>query len=119
MSEQVEHISSAPARGKLPPALTRLAFLGLAFLVPVVSWHAMAAAAALAFLFSIFILPQIVEVSADRPSFDSSLRNGTAAYALSVLLLILLYHQDSRVIAAVWAMMAVGGGVGIAADEFG
>jgi len=119
MSEHVEHISSAPAQGKLPPTLTRLAFLGLAFLLPVVSWQAMAAAAALAFLFSIFILPQIVEVSADRPSFAASLRNGTAAYALSVLLLILLYHQDRRVIAAVWAMMAVGGGVGTAADEFG
>ena len=115
MREQAEGISSATARGKLPQALTRLALLGLAFLLPVVSWQAMAASAALAVLFSLFILPRVAEDSAARPSL--SLRNGTSAYALSVLLLILLYHQDSRVIAAVWAMMAVGSGLGAAADK--
>jgi len=107
----------SPSSDKQSQILARLALLGLAFLLPVLAWGVMAAAAALALLFSFLILPEVAEESQHGRTLATNLLEGTGAYALSVLLLILIFHRDLSVVAAVWAMLAVGSGVRAVADE--
>src|SRR5437763_368597 len=115
MKDQVGYHS--PSHGTESQALARWVILALAFLLPVVGWAVTVAGVLLALLFSLFVLPRLVYDSGHSVSLGSSLLDGTAASALSVLLLILLYHRDVPVVAAVWAMMAAGGGTASWADR--
>jgi uncharacterized protein (TIGR00297 family) len=115
MQDQVGYHS--PPDGKETQALARLALLALVFLLPVLGWAGTVAGVLLALLFSLFVLPRLVYDSGRSVSLTSNLLERTAAYALSVLLLTLLYRQDLRVVAAVWAMMAAGGGVAAWVDR--
>ncbi|HUI44285.1 MAG TPA: DUF92 domain-containing protein [Terriglobia bacterium] len=113
--------SSAPpaARAPLFPLgrIVQVSTLALAFLLPSLTWLDTAGAALLALLFNLFILPQLdVDRSTDFLAQDSTAaaareHGGTAGlilYPVSVLLLILSYRRHLDIVAAAWALMALG-----------
>lgn len=97
-----------PDSGKANQAMSRWALLGLVLLLPVLGWAAAVITVLLALLFSLFVLPRLVPDSEWEVSPSSNLLEGSAANAISVLLLTLVYCRNLRAVAAVWAMMVVG-----------
>jgi len=94
--------------------IVQIAMLGLALLLPVVTWAQAAGCVLLALLFSHFILPW-----PDRRG-SARARVSIASYLASVLLLILLYRHSLYVAAAVWAIVALGDSLaGIAGETLG
>jgi len=110
----------------MPRRVLLLSLLALALLLPFVTWPQAALGAFLAFLFIRYLLPQ----------FDLDLRRGPAAasftgsvddegnawtglllYLISVLGLILIFRHHLDVVAAAWALMAVGDGSAAVAGQ--
>ena len=96
--------------------------LGFAFLLPFLTWPQAAGAAILALLFNLFILPRLQVDLAKRPaglgvSPAAGVWTGIVLYPLSVLALILLFRHSMYVVAAVWAIMALGDGMASVAGE--
>jgi uncharacterized protein (TIGR00297 family) len=92
--------------------LVHISMLGFAFLLPFLTWLEAAGAALLALLFNLFILPRLdVDLrKRTRDAVSSDVWTGIVIYPLSVLLLVLLYRNQMEIVAAVWAIMALGDG---------
>ncbi len=95
-----------------------------AFLLPFLTWRQAAGAALLALLFNVFILPRLdVDLAqhlggtAAGPAGSLSVWTGIILYPISVLLLILIYRRSLEVVAAVWAIMALGDGLASVAGQ--
>jgi uncharacterized protein (TIGR00297 family) len=86
--------------------------LGFAFLLPFLTWLQAAGAAMLALLFNLFVLPRLdLDLRKRiRGGVSGDVWTGIVIYPLSVLLLILFYRQHMEIVAAVWAIMALGDG---------
>ena len=96
--------------------------LGFAFLLPFLTWPQAAGAAILALLFNLFILPRLQVDLVKRPasagaSPAAGIWTGIVLYPLSVLALILLFRHKMHVVAAVWAILALGDGMASVAGE--
>lgn len=105
--------------------------LVFAFLLPSLTWVQAAGCALLALLFNLLLLPRLGVDLRKRPwAVESapaderletgarSLWTGIILYPVSVLALILLYRHSLHVVAAVWAIMALGDGMASVAGEF-
>ena len=102
--------------------IVHMSMLGFAFLLPFLTWPEAAGAALLAQLFNLLILPRLevdlrkrpgsAGVSTAAPAIEAggSVWTGIVLYPISVLALILLYRHSVHVVAAVWAIMALGDG---------
>lgn len=93
--------------------LVHMSMLGFAFLLPFLTWAQAAGAALLALLFNLVLLPKL-DVDLRKRSEDdasSGVWTGIVVYPVSVLVLILLYRSNMGVVAAVWAIMALGDGM--------
>ena len=121
-------------RGKaLAPArrILQVSLLGLAFLLPFISWRQAAGCVVLALVFVLLVGPHLGEdfgggtelsTSSDRtlvPEAEAGAAlklapgvghpgSGIALYLFSVLALVLIYRHSLRVVAAVWAIVALG-----------
>ncbi len=97
--------------------LVHVSMLGFAFLLPFLTWVQAAVAAMLALLFNLFILPRLdIDLRKRvRGGVSDDVWTGIVIYPLSVLLLILFYRQHMEIVAAVWAIMALGDGAAGAA----
>jgi uncharacterized protein (TIGR00297 family) len=86
--------------------------LGFAFLLPFLTWAEAAGAALLALAFNLFVLPRLdIDLrKRTRDTFSSDVKTGILIYPLSVLALILFYRHSMQIVAAVWAIMALGDG---------
>lgn len=96
--------------------------LAFAFLLPFLTWVQAAGAALFALFFNLVILPRLeldlgklgsVAEGESRPVQWT----GIIAYPVSVLVLILLFGRRMEVVAAVWAIMALGDGLASVAGE--
>lgn len=109
--------------------IVHISMLGFAFLLPFLTWLEAAGAAVLALGFNLFILPKLgpklgidlrksPEGGADRAG-ASDVWTGVILYPVAVLLLILIYRNSMHIVAAVWAILALGDGVaGVAGPAF-
>jgi uncharacterized protein (TIGR00297 family) len=96
--------------------LVRFATVGFAFLLPFLTWPEAAGCALLALLFYAHILPQLepglAEVRAEtNRGWMGRLGTPGALYAISLVALILIFRHQMGVVAAAWAILAVGGGM--------
>lgn len=94
-----------------------MAMLGFAFLLPFLTWLEAAGAAVLALGFNLLILPKLGADLRKRPEATAAagagageIWTGIILYPVSVLLLILIYRRSMHVVAAVWAILALGDG---------
>ncbi len=124
-----------------------MSMLIFAFLLPFLTWPEAAGCALLALLFNLFILPRLEvdlskrrtvaaglspSIAAGAESLASARANtevrshmarweniwtGIVIYPISVLALILLYRRSMHIVAAVWAIMALGDGLASVAAE--
>jgi len=114
--------------------LVHISMLGFAFLLPFLTWVQAAGAAVLALMFNVFILPSLeLDLRKRPPSVGAPLVGALEAsghiapptdtwtgiifYPLSVLALILVYRHSLAVVAAVWAIMALGDGMASVVGE--
>lgn len=97
--------------------------LAFAFLLPFLTWVQAAGAALLALFFNLVVLPRM-ELDLGKHTAVAEGEGqpvawaGIVAYPVSVLLLILLYGRHMEVVAAVWAIMALGDGLASVAGEW-
>lgn len=109
-----------PGAERRPMISTRkvvhISMLAFAFLLPFLTWGEAAGAALLALSFNLFVLPRLgVDLrkrsvaGAGEPG--ATLWTGIFAYPISVLVLILLFGRRMEVVAAAWAIMALGDGL--------
>lgn len=90
--------------------IAQISMLGLAFLLPFLTWIQAAGAAVLMLLFNLYILPQIAAAYVSPE---------LVIYPLSVPMLILLYRNHIAVVAGVWAIVALGdGAAGVAGNAW-
>jgi uncharacterized protein (TIGR00297 family) len=113
------------------PRIIQVSMLGLALLFPDVTWPQAAGCALLALLFSLFILPWLdagcgvrgsgfaEATRRDAIGFEADARAlaGVIIYSGSILLLILIYRHSLYVVAAVWAITALGDGLAGVASQ--
>jgi uncharacterized protein (TIGR00297 family) len=101
--------------------IVHMSMLAFAFLLPFLTWTQAAGAAILALLFNLLILPRLQVDFAKRPEEAGGPVAGTwtgiVLYPLSVLALIVLFRRSMHVVAAVWAIMALGDGMASVAGE--
>ena len=114
--------------------IVHMSMLGFAFLLPFLTWLQAAGAAVLALLFNLLILPRLeVDLGkrlgsaslASASASESSARDGPrpsiwtgiVLYPISVLTLILLFRREMHIVAAVWAIMALGDGLASVVGE--
>jgi len=112
---------------RLMPRRTLLSsLLGLALLLPLVTWPQAAFGALLAALLIRYLLPQLdldlaknlpAEALLERPAIQMSGWTGLNLYPLSVLTLILIFRHHLEVAAAAWALMALGDGAAAVAGQ--
>jgi len=114
-----------------PQRILQASLLGLAFLLPFISWQQAAGCVGLALLFVLLIGPHLGEDSgggAGHPADSdwtlgsnaeagAALKlapgvghpgSGIALYLISLLAVVLIYRHSLHVVAAVWAIMALG-----------
>lgn len=92
--------------------LVHVAMVAWAFLLRVLSWPEAAALALAALLFNYFVLPRVGGRSIVRPDdVARGMAAGILFYPLAVLLLILCFRSRLDIVAAAWAILAVGDGV--------
>jgi uncharacterized protein (TIGR00297 family) len=101
--------------------IVHITMVGWAFLLRVLTWPQAAALAGTALLFNLFVLPRIGGRALFRPEdVRRGLPAGILYYPISVLLLILVFRERLDIIAAAWAILAVGDGVAtLAGQRFG
>ena len=87
--------------------------LVFAFLLPYLTWTQAAGCALMALLFNVVILPRLgADLSKGPPSEShADTWTGIMLYPISVLVLILLYRHHLHIVAATWAIMALGDGM--------
>ncbi len=95
--------------------VVHISMLSFAFLLPFLTWEEAAGAALLALAFNLFILPRLGLNLGKRTAvkagiLDAEYWTGILAYPISVLALILFFGRRMEVVAAVWAIMALGDG---------
>ena len=92
--------------------IVHTSMLIFAFLLPYLSWRQAAGCALLALLFNVVVLPRMGADLRKTPAgaSGSGVWTGIIIYPISVLALILLYRHDLHIVAAVWAIMALGDG---------
>ena len=90
-----------------------MSMLSFAFLLPFLTWVQAAGCALLALLFNVVVLPRLEVDLRKRPGRESEagMWTGIVIYPVSVLALILFYRHNMHVVAAVWAIMALGDGM--------
>ena len=90
-----------------------MSMLVLAFLLPFLTWVQAAGCALLALSFNVFILPYLdVDHRATGPSVSRRMNRWLIdLYPVSVLVLILVYRHHMEIVAAAWAIMALGDGM--------
>ncbi len=112
--------STFPDAERRPMISTRkvvhISMLAFAFLLPFLSWGEAAGAALLALSFNLVVLPRLGVDLRKRTAGEASepqptLWTGILAYPISVLALVLLFGRRMEVVAAAWAMMALGDGL--------
>jgi uncharacterized protein (TIGR00297 family) len=96
--------------------VVHISMLSFAFLLPFLTWGEAAGAALLALCFNLFVLPRLgVDLRkrsvAEAAEPGATLWTGILAYPISVLVLILLFGRRMEVVAAAWAIMALGDGL--------
>ena len=115
-----------PGVGRRPIISTRkivhISMLAFAFLLPFLSWVQAAGAALFALFFNLVILPRLeLDLGKQGAVAEGESRpvqwTGIVAYPVSVLLLILLFGRRMEVVAAVWAILALGDGLASVAGE--
>ncbi len=97
-----------------------MSMLVFAFLLPFLTWPQAVGCAVLALLFNIFLLPRLEVDFGKRPGREreaDSPWTGIILYPVSVLLLILFYRRSMQIVAAVWAIMALGDGLASVVGE--
>ena len=92
--------------------IVHMSMLIFAFLLPYLTWRQAAGCALLALLFNVVVLPRMGADLRKTPAgaSGSGVWTGIIIYPISVLALILLYRHDLHIVAAVWAIMALGDG---------
>ncbi len=90
--------------------------LAFALLLPFLTWLEAAGAALLALAFNLLVLPRLgvdlgKRTGAGGVGPSASLWTGIVAYPLSVLALVLFFGRRMEVVAAAWAIMALGDGL--------
>jgi uncharacterized protein (TIGR00297 family) len=97
--------------------MVHVSMAGFALLLRWIPWWAGALTAMTALLFNVLILPRFFGNSLMRPEErKGGVRTGVAFYALSVLILILVFRHHLEVVACAWGILAFGDG---AATLFG
>lgn len=92
--------------------LLHMTMVSFALLLRFLTWWQAALCAVAAFLFNLLVLPRIGGASLNRP--DDAARGyprGILFYPLSVLLLILAFPRRPDIVAAAWAILALGDGL--------
>ena len=92
--------------------IVHMSMLIFAFLLPYLTWRQAAGCALLALLFNVVILPRLGADLRKTPASTpgAGVWTGIVIYPISVLALILLYRHDLHIVAATWAIMALGDG---------
>jgi uncharacterized protein (TIGR00297 family) len=92
--------------------IVHMSMLIFAFLLPYLNWKQAAGCALLALLFNVVILPRLGADLRKTPASapGAGVWTGIVIYPISVLALILLYRHDLHIVAATWAIMALGDG---------
>ena len=97
--------------------LVHVTMAGFALLLRWIPWWAASLLALAALLFNVLLLPRLAGESLMRPGeMKRVLRTGVAFYALSVLILVLVFRHHLEVAACAWGILAFGDG---AATLFG
>jgi uncharacterized protein (TIGR00297 family) len=113
-------ISELPSSGTIAHApllstrkIVHMSMLSFAFLLPYLTWTQAAGCALLALLFNLAVLPRLDVDLRKSPvgAPGAGVWTGIVIYPLSVLALILLYRHNLHIVAAVWAIMALGDGM--------
>ena len=93
--------------------IVHISMLSFAFLLPYLTWTQAAGCALLALLFNVVVLPRLgADLSKDPTGASGAgVWTGIVIYPVSVLALILLYRHDLHIVAATWAIMALGDGM--------
>jgi uncharacterized protein (TIGR00297 family) len=110
-------ISSSVSVPRAPLLATRkivhISMLIFAFLLPYLTWRQAVGCALLALLFNLVILPRLQVDLRKSPAHapGDGVWTGIVIYPLSVLALIILYRGALHVVAAAWAIMALGDGM--------
>ena len=99
--------------------IVHMSMLIFAFLLPFLTWRQAAGLAVMALAFNVFMLPRLEVDLRKRPtdSAGASVWTGIVIYPISVLLLILFYRHRMHIVAAVWAIMALGDGFATVAGQ--
>ena len=102
--------------------IIHISMLSFALLLPFLTWVETAGMALLALAFNLFVLPRLEldlgkQVAAAEGESRPLAWTGIVAYPFSVLVLILLFGRRMEVVAAVWAIMALGDGFASVAGE--
>jgi uncharacterized protein (TIGR00297 family) len=97
-------------RGEAARKALHIAMAGFALLLPRISWGAALAAAGLACLFNVFVLPRATPFFLRREEGERGFSLGIALYPLVVLFLLLLFRRNLPVAAAGWGYLAFGDG---------
>jgi len=99
--------------------LVHMSMLIFAFLLPFLTWVEAAGCAVLALIFNVLILPHLEVDLGKHPGSgaEGKIWTGIVIYPISVLALILFYRHSLNIVAAVWAIMALGDGVASIAGE--
>lgn len=102
--------------------IVHVSMLGFAFLLPFLTWVEAAGCAVLALVFNLIVLPRLDVDLRKRTAagLDADVRTGIVIYPLSVLGLVLFYPHHMEIVAAAWAIMALGdGAAGMAGTTLG
>lgn len=99
--------------------LVHMSMLAFAFLLPFLTWVQAAGCAFLALIFNVVILPRLEVDMGKHPGSgaEAKIWTGIVIYPVSVLALILFYRHSLYIVAAVWAIMALGDGIASVAGE--
>jgi uncharacterized protein (TIGR00297 family) len=102
--------------------IVHMSMLIFAFLLPYLTWTQAVGCALLALLFNLVVLPRLQVDLRKSPASapGAGVWTGIVIYPLSVLTLILLYRHEMHIVAAVWAIMALGDGMaGVVGSRLG
>ncbi len=88
--------------------LEHLAPLGFAFLLPYLPYWGVVVLACLAFVHATVVSPRMIRVTTRDDENARGFSPGKIYYALSVLILVLVFRQRLHIAACVWAVLAAG-----------
>ena len=91
--------------------LLHVAMGGFALLLRYVDWWQAALLAVAALVFNVFVLPRVAGHLYRPGEQTGSARSGIVLYPISVLVLVLSFPRRLDIVAAAWAVLAVGDGM--------